>query len=65
VTAALRVDAPCEGVVRVTLDRPARRNAYTTALCREPRGPDVNDSADAREGVTAFLERRPPVFEGR
>lgn len=43
------------GVAVLTLNRPERLNAYTAAM----------GSADAREGVAAFLERRPPSFTAR
>jgi enoyl-CoA hydratase/carnithine racemase len=69
----IRVDRDGD-VVTVTLDNPASKNACTgdmwvslgeTFRTASYVGARVVQTEDGREGMTAFIERRPPVFKGR
>lgn len=51
-----------DGVATLTLDRPARMNAFTGVMADEIVAACDEVDADDAEGVTAFLEKRAPAF---
>jgi enoyl-CoA hydratase/carnithine racemase len=73
-SAPILVERPRDGVLRITINDPQRRNPLSTSVFRaieaevravERLSDEAHNSADVREGLSAFFKRRKPDFQGR